>query len=489
MRKRFVILVLSSLLATVIATVAVFGWLERSATIHWFTEQEGVLSDMARVRVESDAAAGRWSAVRATLAQLETSAVFRGAVLTSPAGAVILSVPDAFRLPAPQAARLAVESSAQDGLILYRASPLNGGRTGRLILAGDLEPVQSRAHRDLLVAFLVGVAVFLAVTALAVWRISAMIQPLGHMVASFQDIAEGDGDLTRRVAVGDGDEIGSLGRWFNAFLGKIQVTVRAIGGHADTLTGAAAGLNTASGAMAGNAGEASLQAAAVARAADEVNRHVESVAAAVEELHVSIQEIAKSAGQAAEVATSAVTVTEATGRVMGQLAARSGEIGEVVKVIGKVAEQTNLLALNAAIEAARAGDAGKGFGVVASEVKELARETSRATEDIAKKISLTQAEIREAVKGIEGLTGVIRQINDLQSLIASAVEEQSATTNEIGRNVTEAAQGTAEIAQNITRVAGAAEQTTAGARDARASAEKLGEMALALQNHVRLFRY
>ena len=119
----------------------------------------------------------------------------------------------------------------------------------------------------------------------------------------------------------------------------------------------------------------------------------------------------------------------------------------MVKVITSIAEQTNLLALNATIEAARAGEAGKGFAVVANEVKELAKETAKATEDISRKIDAIQGDTAEAVKAIKEIRGIIGQVNDIATTIASAVEEQTATTNEIGRNVAEAAQGDGDIAQ------------------------------------------
>src|SRR5581483_7458380 len=151
--------------------------------------------------------------------------------------------------------------------------------------------------------------------------------------------------------------------------------------------------------------------------------------------------------EAARVATSAVRVAEVTSGAISKLGDSSIEIGKVVKVITSIAEQTNLLALNATIEAARAGEAGKGFAVVANEVKELANETARATEDISRKIDAIQTDTQTAVISIQEITDVIAKINDIQTTIASAVEEQAATTNEIGRNVSEAAKGTTEIAQ------------------------------------------
>ena len=142
----------------------------------------------------------------------------------------------------------------------------------------------------------------------------------------------------------------------------------------------------------------------------------------------------------------------------------SAEIGQVIKVITSIAQQTNLLALNATIEAARAGEAGKGFAVVANEVKELAKQTAKATEDISQKITAIQDDTKRAVDSIGSITAVIHQINDISSTIATAVEEQSATTNEMSRNVQEAAKGSRRNLNNIQGVATAAESTTRGAQ-------------------------
>ena len=185
----------------------------------------------------------------------------------------------------------------------------------------------------------------------------------------------------------------------------------------------------------------------------------------------------------------AVEAASVTNAAILRLGASGTEIGHVIKVITSIAQQTNLLALNATIEAARAGEAGKGFAVVANEVKELAKETARATEDISQKIVAIQRETNGAVTAIGQITGVVNQINDISGTIASAVEEQTATTSEIRRNMAEAAKGTAEIARNVSSVAGAARDTAEGAADTQRSGARLAEMAIELQQLVGRFRY
>ncbi len=276
------------------------------------------------------------------------------------------------------------------------------------------------------------------------------------------------------------------------YASDITETARLIQGvreNANSLAASSEELTAVSKQMGSNADETAAQATVVSAASEQVSKNVQTVATATEEMSASIKEIAKNANEAAKVATTAVKVAENTNTTVAKLGESSAEIGKVIKVITSIAQQTNLLALNATIEAARAGEAGKGFAVVANEVKELAKETAKATEDISQKIEAIQNDASGAVQAIGQIGEIINQINDISNTIASAVEEQTATTNEIGRNVTEAAKGSSEIAQNITGVAQAARSTSDGARDSQEASTQLAQMAANLQTLVSRFNY
>jgi methyl-accepting chemotaxis protein len=265
---------------------------------------------------------------------------------------------------------------------------------------------------------------------------------------------------------------------------NLRKTMGIVAQNSETLSSASEELAANSQQMVSNAEETAAQAGVVSAAAEQVSKNVQTVATGTEEMSASIKEIAKNAQEAAKVASVAVRAAETTNATVMKLGESSAEIGKVIKVITSIAQQTNLLALNATIEAARAGEAGKGFAVVANEVKELAKETAKATEDISQKIEAIQGATKSAVQAIAEISGIISKINDYQNTIASAVEEQTATTNEITRNVSEAAKGSSEIAQNITGVATAAKSTTSGANDTKKASAELSRMAAELQQVV-----
>jgi methyl-accepting chemotaxis protein len=303
----------------------------------------------------------------------------------------------------------------------------------------------------------------------------------------FQRMAETN-DLTSRVDQDREDEIGKLGACLNLFVEKVHDILTQIAQTAQDVSGASVDLSTASQQISANSAETSAQADVVSKAAQAVSQNLQTVATGADEMGSTIKEIAKNATEAAKVATSAVKVAEATTATVSKLGDSSTEIGQVIKVITSIAQQTNLLALNATIEAARAGEAGKGFAVVANEVKELAKETAKATEDISRKIEAIQTDTKAAVDAIASISGVIHQINDISSTIATAVEEQNATTNEMSRNVSEAANSSQEITSNIAGVAEAAEGTTRGATDTQKASQQLVETSAQLRRLVEQFK-
>jgi methyl-accepting chemotaxis protein len=306
-----------------------------------------------------------------------------------------------------------------------------------------------------------------------------------------KDVCDGlaDGDLTRTTGLTSRDEPGQMGRSLDAAMVRLRQTVSTIDGSASSLATASEQMTGVATQIAASADETSAQAQTVSAAAEQISRSVDTVSAGSEEMGASIREISRNATQAARVATEAVSITLTTSETMNKLGESSAEIGNVIKVITAIAEQTNLLALNATIEAARAGEMGKGFAVVASEVKDLAQETARATGDISKRVEAIQSDTGGAVTAIEEITRVIAQISDFQTTIASAVEEQTATTAEMNRSVSEAATGTSEIAENITGVAEAARLTSEGVSQTRQATTELARMSTELTTLVGGFRY
>jgi methyl-accepting chemotaxis protein len=319
------------------------------------------------------------------------------------------------------------------------------------------------------------------------WLIGRSVARRLRTVADVLD-AVADGDLTRHAPTDSHDEVGLMAMAVNRATESIRQTVAALAHSARTLGESSQQLSMSAEAIAGNAQETSNQTNLLAHSTGEVSASVQTVAAGTEEMGSAIREISQSANDAVQVAAQAVSAAAATNATVAKLGDSSIEIGNVVKVITSIAEQTNLLALNATIEAARAGEAGKGFAVVANEVKDLAQETAKATEDISRRVEAIQADTGSAVTAIEQISGIIAQINDYQMTIASAVEEQTATTNEMSRSIAEASHGSTSIADNVAKVASAAQATTATVAETQSSAQALARMSAELQGLVTRFK-
>ncbi|MEO1039317.1 MAG: globin-coupled sensor protein [Pseudomonadota bacterium] len=271
---------------------------------------------------------------------------------------------------------------------------------------------------------------------------------------------------------------------FEALAAKFDEEVTAIVG---SFSGASNALTETARSMISTAERASEQSSSVAAAADEATATAQSVAGAASQLTGAIAEISARAGEAAQGSAEASNETRRTGETMEKLSVAATKIGEIVNLIESVAEQTNLLALNATIEAARAGEAGKGFAVVASEVKSLAAQTAQATEEISSQIGGVQTVVNEAVEAIGGVSGAIERLSSVSASISAAVEEQNAATAEIGRNTEQTAASADSVAKSISTVLSGAQETQQSAESVVGSAEALAEQAERLRGEVSRF--
>lgn len=341
-------------------------------------------------------------------------------------------------------------------------------------------------------------------------------EPLIKTVKMIRDIAEGEGDLTRRLDVTSKDEVGDLSLWFNTFINNLQRMIQNIAKNADILKTASKELTDLSSLMSDGANQMSGKSNTVASAAEEMNYNMDSVAAAMEEASTNtgmvataaeqmtstINEIAQNSEKAAIITNQAVAQAKKASERVEELGVAAKEVGKVTEAITEISEQTNLLALNATIEAARAGDAGKGFAVVANEIKELARQTAEATHDIKQKIEGIQGTTAGTVSDIEQISKIINDVNEIVSTIATAVEEQSVTTKEIASNVVQVSGGIHDVNENVAQssaVAGqiagdisevnqAANEMSNSSSQLNINAEKLTNLAVQLSELVGKFK-
>jgi methyl-accepting chemotaxis protein len=343
----------------------------------------------------------------------------------------------------------------------------------------------------------------------------SIVNPINAMTVAMRKIAQGD-TATTIPALERGDEVGAMAQSVKIFRDNMIEAERLRGeqdvlktqadsdrkhllvrmaddfehgvrASLDSLTGAASDMRTTSKSMSSTATEASAQATSVAAVAEQASVNVQTVAAATEELSSSVSEIGRQVTQSTQIAGQAVAEANRTNVTVQGLSAAAQKIGDVVKLISDIASQTNLLALNATIEAARAGEAGRGFAVVANEVKSLASQTAKATDEISAQVGAMQDATSEAVQAIEGISRTIAAVNEITSAISIAVEQQGTATQEIARNVQEAAIGTGQVSSNIAAVNQAAEKTGAASNGVLASAEELSKQAVSLRGDVDRF--
>lgn len=357
------------------------------------------------------------------------------------------------------------------------------------LLGATTTAVAERMHsvsRSATTTLIACVPIVMVLSALLAWRITRTItHPIHDVRRILSSLATGD--LTKHTAVHSSDEVGDMAKDLDTTVAGLRSMVGSISQEAQGIAGAAEELNTVSDQLTSSASTVSARSEAVAASAAEVSQSISTFASGVEEMSASVIEISKNASQAATVAQEGVATSVRAQTAMTSLEKSSLEIGEIVKMITSIAEQTNLLALNATIEAARAGDAGRGFAVVAGEVKDLARKTAEATADIRNRVGSIQHDTKEATAAIRQLSDIADRVSTLQQSIASAVEEQSATTRELSGNISQVSQGGTEIAKNIVAVAEAAKVASDGARGAHASAQGLSAQSAGMQQIIARF--
>ncbi len=353
---------------------------------------------------------------------------------------------------------------------------------------------------------------------LILWRVIAfgITRPLRRAVDMLKDISEGQGDLTKRLDVGNRDEIGELAHHFNQFIAKLQGIMAEISSNSGIVANSAAELSTASTQIAGNAKTMSRQTTQAASSSRETAEKVRSiaffakemsesaagVADAVSGMNRSLNEVAHSSQKELEIVLAATRHAETGKHIMDKLGIVAQSISKVTEVISDIATQTNLLAINATIEAATAGESGKGFAVVAQEVKDLSRQTATATQEIKKQIDEMQTSTESAIKAIDLVVKVIEEVNIISRMIVSAIDSQTrnfqgitesisqvnSSAQRVSDNVAESAQGLEEVSVTLNQVNGVVADTSQGINRVMSSADELAQLSDRLNELISQFK-